>query len=373
MDGKITTGLIDLLPAHGTVRKYEDKAEWLESRKRRMTGSKAASLFGLNEYLSVYRLWAIESGILEEPVRKDTGNMWRGRELEVPLLKWLAYSRGWDVEPWPQSWTLSHPETEGQDHRLQCTPDAIAIVRGVQDHEPFDEGELINVEVKTVNQWAIRYWERDADGSLIMPIEFQIQTQIELACLGLHGGVLILQPSFNPEDMVVIPYVINHAFLRRLMAMAADFWRLVDSGEEPPVDGSESTWQTLKRLYPEESGEAVMLPAESDVWAAEFAAAKEAERAAAKRKELAKNQLIAAIGDATYARTPGGANFSYKGRVSRRIDSKALRAAYPSIAAECEAVSEFRVLLPCKTIPEALLAEAMVANPLGETLGDDAA
>jgi hypothetical protein len=65
------------------------------------------------------------------------------------------------------------------------------------------------------------------------------------------------------------------------------------------------------------------------------------------------------IGDATFAQTPGGCNLSYKGRTMKRIDSKALRAAYPAIAAECEKVSEFRVLLPCKSIPDALLAEAM--------------
>ena len=80
MQGKITTGLIEQLPAHGIIRKHEDRAAWLEARQGRMTASKASALFGINEYLSLYRLWALESGLLTDDV-VDNGNMRRGRRL----------------------------------------------------------------------------------------------------------------------------------------------------------------------------------------------------------------------------------------------------------------------------------------------------
>lgn len=371
MEGSIVTGLIDKLPAHGTVRKHADRAAWLEARKGRLTGSKAAALFGIGEYLSAYRLWALEMGLAEEPAR-DSGPLWRGRELELPLLKWLAKTRGWEIEYWPQEWTLDHPDSDACG-RLSCTPDAIALAHKPHEWEPWDDGELINVQLKTTDIWAFRRWEKDADGSLILPLEHQIQTQVELACLGLNHGVLVLQPSFNPEDMIVIPYSINHAFLRRLMGLARDFWGNVEAGVEPEVDGSNSTWETLKQIYKQEDGTLEMLPAEADEIADRFESAKAKIKDATVELKAAKNQLIALIGDATFAQTPLGQTYSYKGQTQRRIDSKALRAAYPSIAAECETLLEFRKLMPCRSVPQALLAEAMAEKELGETFGDDAA
>lgn len=369
MEGKIVTGLIDKLPVHGTVRKHADRSAWLEARKGRMTGSKAAALFGIGEYLSRYRLWALETGRTEDPAR-DSGPMWRGRELELPLLKWLAQTRGWEIEYWPQEWTLDHPD-DAACGRLSCTPDAIALAHKPHEWEPWDDGELINVQLKTTDFWAFRRWEKDADGSLIMPMEHQIQTQVETACLGLNHGVLVLQPSFNPEDMIVIPYSINHAFLRRLMGLARDFWMNVELDVEPPVDGSDSTWQTLKEIYKQEDGTLEMLPEEADEIADRFETAKAIIKDATVDLKKAKNELIALIGESTFAQTPLGQTYSYKGRSSTRIDSKALRAAYPAIAKECEAVSEFRVLLPCRSVPQALLAEALAERELGETFGED--
>lgn len=371
MQGKIVTDLIEQLPGYGIIEQHADREAWLAARKGKMTASKASALFGINEYLSRYRLWALESGLLEDDVL-DNGNMRRGRRLEPIILEELAEARGWDVQPWPQTWTISHPEGKNSG-RLMATPDGIARVRNPLEWEPFEGGDLVNVQVKTVNEWAFRSWDRDADGSIVMPIIHQIQTQVETACLGLNFGVLVLQPSMNLDDMIVLPYAINWAFLRRLTTLAVEFWEAVELGQEPEVDGSESTWNTLKRVYQEENGKALILPAEADEIAARLEQAKEDAKAAKAKIDLCKNQLIAMIGDATFAQTPGGSNYSYKGRSQKRIDSKALRAAYPAIAAECEKVSEFRVLLPCKTIPEALLAEAIAEKPLGETFGGEEA
>lgn len=370
MEGKIVTGLIEKLPAHsGFIREHADRAAWLEARKGRMTGSKAAALFGIGEYLSLYRLWSLETGRVQDEA-KDSGPMWRGRELELPLLKWLAKERGWDIEYWPQEWTLDHPDDDGSG-RLSCTPDAIALVRNPMEWEPFEGGDLINVQLKTTDYWNFRRWEKDVDGSVIMPLEHQIQTQVETACLGLNHGVLVLQPSFNPEDMIVIPYAINHAFLRRLMALARDFWLMVERDEEPEVDGSKSTWDTLKQTYREEDGTAIILPEEADEIADAFEMAKAKIKGLEAVRDTAKNQLIALIGERTFAQTPLGLSYSYKGRRTTRIDSKALRAAYPQIAKECEKVSEYRALVSCKTVPQALLAEALAAKNLGETFGGD--
>jgi predicted phage-related endonuclease len=370
MKGKIVSNLIEELPGYGIIEKHEDRAAWLAARKGKMTASKASALFGINEYLSRYRLWALESGLLEDDVL-DNGNMRRGRRLEPIILEELAEARGWDVQPWPQTWTISHPEGK-HSGRLMATPDGIARVRNPLEWEPFEGGDLVNVQVKTVNEWAFRSWDRDADGSIVMPIIHQIQTQVETCCLGLNFGVLVLQPSMNLDDMIVLPYAVNYAFLRRLVTLAVEFWEQVEAGAEPEVDGSESTWNTLKKVYAEENGQAVILPMEADELFSRLEAAKADAKAAKDEVDLCKNKLIAMIGDATFAQTPGGCNLSYKGRTMKRIDSKALRAAYPAIAAECEKVSEFRVLLPCKSIPDALLADAMANKVLGETLGDDA-
>ena len=351
----LISGLIDKLPAFGTVRKHEDRAAWLEARKGRMTGSKAAALFGManDEYLSLYSLWAVESGLEEPPAPvKEKGVLKRGRKMEPMILEELNEVNGWPVEHWPQNWTLDHPDPAA---RASCTPDGLAIASG---DGPWFDGELIAVQVKTANEHVFRRLGRGEDGSVQIPIEHQIQVQIELACLGLDHGVLCLQPSMDLDDMIQIPYERNPEFIARFLELAADFWRRVKEGDAPEVDGSKATAETLKRQFPKDQGHAVRLSAEADVWAAELAMAKVTIKEAEKIAKDRKNKLAAAVGDATFAETPDGVCYSYKAQVRIGINTGKLRDLFPEAAEECETVSRFRVLRPVKTIAEELFYSA---------------
>ena len=346
--------LIDLLPPHGVLRKFEDREAWLAARKGVIGGSKAPALFELPEaYDSLYTLWAKESGLPEAP-DDDNGRKRRGRRLEGPILDELADQTGWQVEGWPQHWRIDHPDPA---LGAGVTPDGLAIP-GENDYG-LPPGELIGVQVKSYDEYAYKNWPR-VEGELGMPAPMMVQTQLELDCLGLDRGVLVVLFGMDMDWLEIIPYERHPRFIETLHARLLWFWELVRNGEAPEVDGSESTYETLRRTFGHEDGSAVELPGEADIWAAELGIAKRAKAAAEKAEALYKNKLIACIGEATYARTPEGQAFTYKEQTRSGIKAEKLQQDFPEAYAACYGeTSRFRVLRAVSKLPAEVAAELL--------------
>lgn len=341
----LTTGLIDKLPAFGRLDKFKTRREWLDGRRGWITASKASALFGMNDkYESLYTLWASESGSARDQVdeAESTFKQEWGIEMEPAVLRGLAKKQKWQVEAWPQTWSIRHPDAK---LRLSATPDGLAIPTADFDGPWFD-GELISVQVKTADEFYFRQWDRDDDDSVIFPPHYQIQTQVELDCLGLNHGVLAV--LIGTKEVRLLPYSRNEAFLARLHEFCQRFWELVDSGEEPEVDGSEATANYIKKRYASEDGSAVNLPAEIDIAARELAEAKATIKAAEVIKNTRESQIKKAIGNATFGVTPDGVSFSWKEQTRFGVDSAKLKHLFPEAAEECEKISRFRVLRECK-------------------------
>jgi predicted phage-related endonuclease len=125
----------------------------------------------------------------------------------------------------------------------------------------------------------------------------------------------------------------------------AEFWRLVETETPPPVDGSESTLEALKRLYADADIEAAVElgPDDAktyDLWI-------EAKRAAKRTKEIEQelgNQLRAAIGTATAATIAGRPVITYKPHSQSRFDEEAFKQAHPDLWLEFKRTSEVRPL-----------------------------
>lgn len=349
-------GLIDRLPAHGVLNKYPDRAAWLAARQPackgghgQIGGSGAAALYDIG-YRSAVDLWAYHMGLDEAP-DFDNGNMRRGRKLEPILLGELHELTGWEIESWPQHWTISDPDPT---LRLTTTPDGLALVTG--DHPwgtMFDHGELISVQVKTSNEWARKRWPRGEAGELLIPGHYQVQTQAELRCLGIRRGLLLVLFGMNFDDLEAIPFERHDAFQDAFAERLRWFWDLIDSGEQPPVDGSESTLAVLKRLYPTDDGTICELPGDADLWAQEFEDLGKTISEAEKKRDKVKNQLIAAIGDSSYAQTPSGVAFSLKEQTRGGIDAEKLERVWPGAFKECydPERSKFRVLRKLAKLP----------------------
>lgn len=368
--------LIDQLPAHGTIHKYADRDEWLAARKAkchggagRIGGSTASGIFGVG-HETMYGLWAYHTG-LDVPPSFDSGVMRRGRRLEVPILEELADVTGWTVEHWPQMWTIQDPDPA---LRLASTPDGLAKFAPPKSKqwahlsEFFPDGELLTIQVKSANEWAKKTWPRNEGGGLAVPMNYEVQTQVELRCTGLRYGALVVLFGMDMDNLEIIPFERHDAFQDSLAAQLLRFWEYVDNGECPEIDGEQSTARILSRLYPTDNETFVRLPGDLDIAAAEFVRLGEAAGIIKKERARWKNALIAAIGDSTWAETPLGLSFSLKEQTRGGIDAARLQSEFPDAYRECydPARSRFRVLRALKKLP----AEALEAPEAGDD--DDA-
>lgn len=183
------------------------------------------------------------------------------------------------------------------------------------------------VELKYVSHFQGRDWE-DAP-----PLKYQVQIQHQMAVLGASRGWLCA--LIGGFDLKVVPVERNDSFIASLLETVAEFWRYVELKEPPPIDGSEATRKALHRLYPQDQGTEVALPAEAFEWDAELQKAKADKKNAAERETLYANHIKAAIADATHGVLPGGGKYSWK---TQHVKAEAI----------CRPAFDKRVLLRCK-------------------------
>lgn len=273
------------------------REEWLAERRKGIGGSDAPIILGLSEYKSAYTLWAEKAGDLPEVDFSSEAAEW-GRLLEPVILSRFAEITGRVVFHWPQTRGVTHARLDW----MRCTPD------GMQ----FDvNGDGIGVtQVKTTGVHHEDDWE---DGP---PLIHQVQIQHEMAVAKAQWGTLIV--LIGGQRLLYWDVERNEEFIGTLIEAESAFWDRVLSGDPPPLDASESTRNTIKRLHPDDNGEAITLPAEAiewDVWMQRLK--KDIETLRGKYDEL-DTRMRAAIGPNTYGILPNGtARYSLKTKVTK--------------------------------------------------------
>lgn len=201
---------------------FEDGSpEWHEARADGIGGSEVSAIVGLNEYESPYSTWAKKTGkILIEPLTNWSVRF--GKAFEEPILK---------------LWQEEHPEytvyrtgtyMHGEYPYLRANPDALA-----QDQE----GNWILIEVKTSRN----FWEETPPG-------YRAQVMHYLDVLGIEKACLVAVAGWNYwEDW--IEYDEFEAGARR--EVLRYFWKMVLEETPPSLDGSDSTYETVRRVHPE--------------------------------------------------------------------------------------------------------------------------
>ncbi len=127
-----------------------------------------------------------------------------------------------------------------------------------------------------------------------------------------------------------------------LIQIESDFWKMVENRTPPAVDGSESSSEILKLLYPEsEPDTEIVLPIEAQTLIDEYEIACAEEKAAVQKKEEAANKLKALLGKYETGKV-GDRIVIWKTVRSNRLDSKALKAAHPEIYQKFVKESSYR-------------------------------
>ena len=292
------------------------RAAWLEARRKGIGGSDAAAIAGLNRWRSPIMVWLEKTGQVE-PEEPGEAAYW-GTVLEDVVAREFTKRTGKRVRR--KNGMLHHPEYPF----MLANIDRLVV------------GEPAGLECKTTGEYNKHEWGDDGEE---IPPEYLLQVMHYMAVTGFehwYMAVLIGGNKFKwfrvDRDQELIDYLIK---------IESDFWKLVQEGTPPPMDGSDASRDLLNRLYPESNGEAIELPdtaleliEQRDYWAQQ-------EKEAAEKKQEAENKLKDLLGECEVG-WAGDRKVIWKTVVSRRLNTKLLQAEKPDVYEQYLTESSYR-------------------------------
>jgi putative phage-type endonuclease len=220
------------------INHYADREAWLAARSSGIGASEIAAAIGQSPYQSMFSLWSEKVSGERQEIDSEAAE-W-GVELEPIIIRKFGERTGRKVTPWNQLHTVVSPAYDW----LRCTPDAIQI---------DDERGPGTLQVKTTSLRLESNWKDDP------PIHVQIQAQFEAWMLGFEFGTVAA--LIGGQKLVWHDFEVNKRFITVTLKKLSEFWDLVQSGNPPEVDGSDSTTEAIKRLWPVDEGGAIDLDA----------------------------------------------------------------------------------------------------------------
>lgn len=211
----------------------DSRAEWLALRKRDVTASDMAALFGAHPYRTALKLYAIKSGLLDDD--EETPAMRRGKHMEVVAERILREEHpDWIVEANAAYWSDAAV-------RIGATPDFIV-------RRPDRSGFGV-VQVKSVADMIWRKQWKQPDGTIDPPLYAVVQAHIEQRLTGASwAAVLPIVVSFGIE-MPLIEFDIHEGIWDRAVDETAAFWRMVADRRPPPADYGRDA-DTIDDIWP---------------------------------------------------------------------------------------------------------------------------
>ena len=199
--------------------------EWLQARKQGIGGSDAAAIVGLDPWRSSFDVYADKLGL--RPEIPDNEAMRQGRDLEQYVAERFMEATGKKVRR--RNAMLQHPEY----------PFMIANI------DRFVIGENAGLECKTTSMLNKAKFSQGE-----FPPNYYVQCVHYMAVTGAERwylAVLVLNKSFH-----VFTIERDEAEVQALIAAEKDFWENHVLKQIPPApDGSESTSELIKTMYPE--------------------------------------------------------------------------------------------------------------------------
>ena len=228
--------------------------EWLEERKKSLGGSDVGAVLGMNSYSSPYTVFAEKTGKLPP----FEGNEWTrlGTDLEYYVADRFSEASGLKVVKDNSTWrNYKYPH-------LHANIDRRVV------------GMKAGVECKLTSELNAKKYKNGEfpDRFYAQCVEYLCVTEFEkwfLAVLIYGKGLKIYQMTRIPNDKVPewceASVYVDDGEIEALAKATGDFWNNYVLTNTPPLtDGSDSTTETLKTIYPESNGDTVNLMAFED-------------------------------------------------------------------------------------------------------------
>lgn len=280
------TGAIVALPAGAPEQ------DWHAVRQTGLGGSDIAAICGLNPYTSPLEIWLHKTG-QTVPRRGDavlSEAALMGHLLEpVVATRFIALTG---------LYAADGPGTL----RIPATPWIANL-----DRVTFEDDEPGVVEIKTRSSYALNDWLDEA------PVDVQIQTQWYLFVTGWQFAYIAC--LIGGQRTIVHRIERDQALIDNLLSIAAEFWGWVETGQQPPLDGSHATGELLDRIHATPTEKVVVADAaEVEKWLSIRADAKAQMAAADIALTDAENHLKHIAGDATDVHIRGELAYSWRPR-----------------------------------------------------------
>ena len=281
----------------------QNTPDWEAERQSGIGSSDIPVIAGESPYKSPYALWAEKTGLLApaEPGAEQAELFEIGHLMEPVLLELYERRTGRHAKRAPLM--RVHPDLPW----ARASLDATAPVRRI-------------VEAKWSN--ATRW------GSAGIPDDVLLQVHWQMFVVGWDVADVVALVGRTPR---VVEVVRDQGLVDEVAALAADFWRLVESRTPPPVDGSEATRRAIVALHPANVAPALAPTPDLVQLVDLYAEAKAQVRAAEAAADSAGNALRAVIGDADGI---AGLVTYRKNADSRRVNWPAVASAYRSLLAD---------------------------------------
>ncbi len=198
--------------------------DWLKHRQNTIGGSDAAALCGMNSYMSPYSVWADKMGFISPA--EDNEAMRLGRDLEQYVAERFTESTGKKVKKdnhiiFNSDYPYAHANVDrvvvGEDAGLECKTTSVLNLK------KFKDGEY--------------------------PDNYYAQCMHYMMVTGKkkwYLAVLILGKDFK-----VFEINRDENEIERLAETEEIFYKCVETGQPPSVDGSKATSETLSKVYPQ--------------------------------------------------------------------------------------------------------------------------
>jgi putative phage-type endonuclease len=271
-------------PALRLVRTTDlSREDWLNVRKAGIGSSDAAVAVGLSPYKAPLELWMEktqrDAGLPKIDPNDDTSPMYWGTLLEHIVAAQYTKRTGNRVRK--INAVLQHPQHPWMLANL--------------DREVVGSSDVQILECKTAGYHGARQWD---DG---VPEYVQLQVMHQLAVTGKQAAdVAVLVCG---QELRVHRVVRDEKVIAQLIELEARFWDDVRRDVPPPADGSESSDQALRALFPCDSGASLDLSADLQMSAtfSDLVAVRQVLVAHAQTEAQLKQAIQQRMGDASRA------------------------------------------------------------------------
>ena len=282
---------------------YED---WLEYRKNGIGGSDASVVCGISRYKSPVELWMEKTGQL--PAQEAGEAAYWGTQLEGLVRAEFSKRTGIEI-------SLVKRLLQCEEH-----PFMLANLDGICQHPDF--GACI-FEAKTASAYKAGEWDET------IPDEYQLQIQHYMAVTGCRAAYIAVLIGGNTFRWKLVERDDKLIFM--LIAFEETFWKHVQNGTPPALDGADASARFLSERFPNSMPQSqVKLPDTAKDLLLQYDEACEQLDAAAERKQEAENLLKQMLGEHE-AGTSGDRIVTWKSVLQERLDSKTLKAEHPAL------------------------------------------